>query len=102
MDVSLPCAADRSRKHAAIGHGWRRIAWIAPYVALWLAALSVLKAGALGSDCTAMCMVANGWLWYTVFYATLSLSAFVGAIEVLFWMFCVDRASEGRAESPNH
>jgi hypothetical protein len=65
-----------------LGH----VVWIAPYLLVWILAAAVLKAGAMGADCTTVCLVARGWLWYTVFYATLSLSAFVGAIEILVWL----------------
>jgi hypothetical protein len=83
-------------------HEWRRLAWIAPYVALWVTAVVVLKEGALGTDCTTICVVAHGWLWYTVFYAALSLTSFVGAVEILVWMIRLNRVSVRQARSLNH
>jgi hypothetical protein len=46
--------------------------------------------------------VADGWLWYTVFYAELSLSAFVGAIEVVLWILRLDRVSTRGMNVSNH
>jgi hypothetical protein len=54
------------------------------------------------TGCAEMCVVADGWLWYTVFYAALSLSAFVGAIEVVLWMVRLDRVSARGMNSSNH
>jgi hypothetical protein len=102
MSVRVLAVTIRGRLHAVVVHEWERVAWIAPYVALWMTALAVLKEGALGTECTAICMVANGWLWYTVFYATLSLTSFVGAIEIVVWIIRLDRVSARQAGSLNH
>lgn len=79
-----------------------RMAWIAPHIALWSVAVGVLKMAALGSGCTDLCMVANAWLWYTVFYAALSISALVGAIEVLLWMHALPRGNATHLKPSNH
>ena len=73
-----------------------------PYLVVWVTAAAVLRAGALSADCTTVCLVARGWLWYTVFYAGLSLSAFVGAIEVLIWMSHLNTAVRPRVSPPRH
>jgi hypothetical protein len=89
-------------KHRTAPWGWRRVAWITPYIALWLGALLILRGGAMRTDCAELCVVADGWLWYTVFYAALSLSAFVGAIEVVLWILRLDRVSTRGMNVSNH
>jgi hypothetical protein len=54
------------------------------------------------TNCAEMCVVADGWLWYTVFYAALSLSAFVGAIEAVLWIVRLDRVSARGMNAPDH
>jgi hypothetical protein len=102
MSARGPTVTTRGRQHRVVVHGWKRLAWIAPYVALWVPVLVVLKAGAVGTDCSTICMVAHGWLWYTVVYAALSLTSFVGAVEILVWMIRLDRVSVRQARSLNH
>ncbi len=100
MFPDLP--AVESRRTTRVARRLRRAAWIAPYVVVWGSALVVLRAGALSTDCTTMCLVARGWLWYTVFYATVSLSAFVGAFEVLIWMSRLRSVGRSDTASANH
>lgn len=102
MSCPPPGVAAGVHNHAAHTFAWKRVGWLLPYVGVWLAALIALKFGDLGTDCTTLCLVVHGWLWYSVLYATLSLSAFVGAIEVLFWILRLDRDSNARVESANH
>jgi hypothetical protein len=90
-------------RHRLAGARWaRRAVWISPYVLVWVMAAVVLRVGALSADCTTVCLVARGWLWYTVFYATVSLSAFVGAIEVLVWMLHLRPAGRPQVSPPRH
>ena len=83
-------------------HALRRVAWVAPFVVVWVTAVVVLRVGALSTDCTTVCLLVRGWLWYTVFYATMSLSAFVGAFEVLIWMSRLHSAAASGTASANH
>jgi hypothetical protein len=81
---------------------FRRGIWLLPYVLVWALAFLVLRAGALSAECTTVCMVARGWLWYTVLYATLSLSAFVGAFELLIWMSRLGPTERPKVRAPNN
>lgn len=76
---------DSYARSAATKSSRKKIAFIAPYVAVWFAAVLILKAGDLGADCSSLCVATHAWFWYTVFYAALSISAFVAAIEVTLW-----------------
>lgn len=68
-------------------HAWTRFAWIAPYVGLWSGALLVLRDRVPGAECAATCVVVDAWLWYTVLYAGLSLTALIGALEVALLLY---------------
>lgn len=66
---------------------WKALGWAAPQIAVWITALTILRNASLGADCSALCMVAQGWLLYTVAYAAASVSAVVAALEVIVWLF---------------
>lgn len=94
--------AMKSRHPVARSRRLQQAAWIAPYFLVWVVAIAVLRSVAITPDCTTVCLVAKGWLWYIVLYASLSLSAFVGAVEVLIWMRRLGAVNQPGPAAANH
>lgn len=98
MSRMIPVRQVSQRVHL----GWGKPAvWFAPYVGVLGLALLTLRVESVGTDCSTVCLIVRGWLGYTVFFATLSLTAFVAAFELVIWMVRADALPRPPARS-NH
>ena len=74
------------RHHGPNAGVWKALAWVVPHLTVWIVVVTVLRNASLGTDCSTVCLVTEGWLLYTVAYAAMSISAVVTAVEVIVWL----------------